>query len=470
MNDVKAQWGSSWIKLRSTLVVTGSLGILLSLVRWGGVARSGPLMWAGVALFTGLILLFGLLVWWLYRSPLAGQSAQSKARSSAGVRQFVSSLALLSGMAFVVGGLWDEVWHRRFGGFGDDFLWPPHLLLYGSLFIFACFAFGGMLTLARGTGGIRQRFRGEPVIGLLFLASAYLVASLPSDQLWHTIYGRDLTAWSLPHVMIAGGVAFVMFCAATLQLSVMPLEPWSGPRKLRGQELLALLLIAWATTVLLQLGTTEWDGLRSFNGRGNDVFRGAFWRRPQWLYPVVVVSIALFSGTFALHAIRRIGVATLLALFVLLFRVILIKALGADDPIVGIGWLAHLLMVAPLLALDLWYAARVRRSEEVSTLVGGNLLAGALFLLAGLPIMTRVMVYPPVNGTTVPSMVAMGLLMALVAGWAGARFGAWLAILDRPAGSPVALSSRVMVISLSALLVTAVLILFVIAATSAPSA
>ena len=420
-------------RLRVPLAVAVGLFALVALARWGGVAHPGRLFAAGIALLSGLILSFGLLAWWLYLSPAPALAAPEPARSVAG-RQILGMLALLSGALFLVGAFWDEVWHRIYGSFGDDFLWPPHMLIYGSLALVALFAGGGLLFMLRGDGDLRRRFRAEPLIGLLALVSAFLIASIPSDLLWHLIYGLDLTTWSLPHLMLAGGVALVLLATIALQLSLFPPEPWLGLRGLHGAELLALLGCAGATTMLLQFGTADWEGLNSVENIALNP--SAFWQRPEWLYPVVVVTVALFCGNLAIHALRRAGAATIVALIVLGFRLAMLAAFRAGRPGIGMGFVPQMLIVPPLLLLDLWYAMRLRQSEMPATLAGGNLLAGALFLSAGLPLIDRMLIYPRVTAATLPDMIGMSLLAALAAGWAGARLGAWLGALDRPADTP----------------------------------
>jgi hypothetical protein len=412
--------------------------VLIALVGWGGTARPGPLFAFGVALLIGMITAFGLLTWWLYGSAMTSGPDQVTALPTE-LRQLLVVLVLISGMLFVLGGVWDEVWHRRYGGFGDDFLWPPHLLLYSSITMIGLFAGGGLLSVMRRAGDIRQRFRAEPLIGLLALVATYLVASLPSDQLWHTIYGRDITAWSLPHLVLVSGIGWLMLVTVALQLSIVPLGLWRGPRGTSGRELIALVLIGWATTALLQVGTAEWEGIIAIE-RGGDAFSNAFWQRPEWLYPVVVVCIALFGGLFALHALRRAGSATLVGLLVLSFRFLSLAVFQADQ--VGLGYVSQLLILPPMLALDLWYALRLRQAETGVTLLAGCLLAGASFLIFGLPYISQALVYPRVNASTVPSIAGIGLIMALGSGWAGARLGAWIGGIDHRAETLVPLSAR----------------------------
>lgn len=421
-----------WGKLRLPCAAGVGLVVLLALVRWGGAVDPGPAFYVGVAFLSGLVLAFALLIWWLFLSPLPVAPRATPLRSVRS-RQILALLVLFSGMLFVVGGFWDEVWHRRYGGFGDDFLWPPHIMLYGSVGLIALFAAGGLLTaLGRGSarGGMRQRFRADPLVGLLGLVSVYLVASLPSDQIWHVVYGSDITAWSLPHILLTWGFALVMLAAVTIPLSLLPRAPWRGLRGLQPPEALALGLIAWAMVILLQVGAAEWDGLTTIGG-GGDRFRQAFWERPEWLYPVVLVGIAVFSGVFALHALRRAGAATLTGLLTLAFRVGAIVAMDAGTPDVRMGFGAHVLILPPLLALDLWYAARSARAASFGTLVGGSLVASAVCMAVGLPYIARTMIYPRINDATLPGMIGWGLIVALGAGWAGARLGAWLGAFDR---------------------------------------
>jgi hypothetical protein len=451
-----------WNRLRAPIAIAAALAVMVAIARWGGVTRPGPLFAAGVALLSGLILAFGVLTWWLYLSPLPTQDAVAPPRSTA-ARQVLGMLALISGTLFLIGSFWDEVWHRAYGSFGDDFLWPPHMLIYGSLALVALFAGGGLLLMMVRGGDLRWRFRAEPHVGLLALVSAFLVASIPSDLLWHVIYGIDMTAWGLPHLMLASGVALVLLTTVALQLSLVPAAPWRGLRGLAAAEVLALLGCAGATTMLLQFGTADWEGLTAIGDTALN--RSIFWQRPEWLYPVVVAAVALFCGNLAIHALRRAGAATVVALVALAFRLVLLVGADAMRPGIGMGFVPQLALVPPLLLLDLWYLAQLRRSSNqeprtenqtqrtknsssntqyairntrhaIRTVAIGNLLAGALFLAAGLPLIERALIYPRVGAATLPGMIGWSLAAALTFGWAGARLGAWLGALDRPAATP----------------------------------
>lgn len=407
---------------RPWLTALGVLTVLISMVRWGGTATPGPLFVLGVGLMLGLMAAFALLLWWLLLSPM--REAIPRSTVTPALRETIGSLAVASGLMFTVGLVWDESWHRRYGGFGDDFFWPPHFLLYGSLGLNFLFALGGMFWLwRRGEGKLRQRFRAEPLVGLLALMSGYLVLSAPLDELWHRIYGKDITAWSLPHITLFDGMAVVLMVSVTMLLSNLPRTSWQGLRGLRFQEGLAILLFVFALSLFTQIGTAEWEGIRAIASESSNSFRNAFWSRPEWLYPVVVATVSFLVGSIALHTIKRVGVATLIGLGVVGLRVANLEVFAARE--VGLGFFSYALPLVALVALDVGYALAWRRGPIVWSL-GRSLGAVAVFLLIALPLIDQFLVYPRVNASTLPGMILMGLLMGLGASWLGAQVGEWL--------------------------------------------
>jgi hypothetical protein len=270
-------------------------------------------------------------------------------------------------------------------------------------------------------------------------------------------------------LILLGGASLVALVGAGVQLSVVPLRSWRGLRGFSRQEAVALGLTVCATLMMVQIGTTEWEGLRLSLMNDADAFRQAFWQRPEWLFPVVVGSIALFFGAFAIHAFRRAGVATLVGLFVVAARVLMLGLARAESSSFGyaLGATAHLMLLAPFLALDAWYAVRRRRASASSTLIGGSLLAGVACLVAGLPLIASTMEYPRINGDTLPGMIGMSLAMALAAGWAGARFGGWLGSLDRRS-EYVPVGPRTVRTALAALAVSVVLTLAIVLTAQPP--
>ena len=458
---------AGWGRLRPWLLSGGTLVILALVAYWGGAAKIDARFWTGVLVLSGLILAFAGVTWWLFLSPVPARKKARLQSPPAIVRQTVGLMAIVSGLLFVAGGTWDEVWHRLYGvgGAVNDFFWAPHKMLYGSMALTALFAVGGLLLMLRGRGDIRLRFRAEPLLGLLALASAYLAFSGPSDALWHIVYGLDITAWSLPHIIITSGAALVMLTTAAIQLAQLPAAPWRGLGGLRLQEGLAALMMAAGMVVFTQAAATEWEGIQSLGADRRLV--DAFWARPEWLYPVVVLSVIAFFGHVALHATRRAGFATLVAVVALALRYLLLSLSGlwaAGEPL---PLKTHLFYLLPALALDAWYWLRRRDAESATTLVGGALASAAFGLLTVLPLVAAWMVYPRVNAATMPGMVVFGALMTLWFGWVGAGFGGWLGQLGGHTETATALSPRALWVGAGTLVVLA-LVTVVLMLTATP--
>jgi hypothetical protein len=191
------------------------------------------------------------------------------------------------------------------------------------------------------------------------------------------------------------------------------------------------LLVGLVTNNFLQLTVSEWEGIRQIPQVMKDPFQQAFWNRPEWLYPVLIIAVAFFCGNIALSTVRCVGAASFVALFVVSFRIIALALTNAWAPELGMRFISHLLLLPPMVALDFWYAFRLRQAETSATLVGGNLVAGVIGLICGLPIIARALIYPRVNAVTLPSMIGIGLIVAVVAGGLGKQVGTWIVSLSR---------------------------------------
>src|SRR5262249_20229426 len=137
----------------------------------------------------------------------------------------------------------DAIWHIWLGGFGNDFLWPPHLILYGSFLvntIISGFFLGRILS---GGGDPRVRARQEPALGIRALTSAYMIFSLPSDLVWHKIYGLDITAWSPPHALIMLSAAIVAISITSML--VTSLKPNEKSRLVQAGVIVAGACAMW---------------------------------------------------------------------------------------------------------------------------------------------------------------------------------------------------------------------------------
>src|SRR5438046_2807489 len=118
-------------RLTTLIGALGAIVVLLALVHWGGSAATGPLLILGIGVLIAILVIFGVLLWWLYISPMPVDQVVKTATRSATTRQTIAILMMISGLLFSIGALWDEVWHRTYGVGAaiNDFFWRPHILI-----------------------------------------------------------------------------------------------------------------------------------------------------------------------------------------------------------------------------------------------------------------------------------------------------------------------------------------------------
>jgi hypothetical protein len=115
---------------------------------------------------------------------------------------------LLAGKLLGAWGLtWDIQWHLLIGR--DTFWIPPHLMMYGGITagLLVAFAVLAADTVA-ATRGVRPR-TGITILGLTSTRGIHLAAwgvglvilAAPIDDLWHRLFGLDVTLWSPPHLL-----------------------------------------------------------------------------------------------------------------------------------------------------------------------------------------------------------------------------------------------------------------------------
>ena len=407
--------------------------------------------WQGWVALASLVCAFLALGWWLFRSPVTlVPTPPGTVRSAARTRHVVAVLVLASGALLTFGARWDELWHRMYGGFGDDFLWPPHMLMYVGLGLNVAFAIVG-LAIASGVRapmsgapafpGIRARFRAEPAIGLLGLTAAYQIASIPVDLVWHEIIGPDLTAWSLPHVLLAATTAGVLIAGVALSRARVAELRWRS-------DLLTVGILATSLLALLQVGTTEWDWAAPSEARS-----GVLAGRPLWAYPAVTVAVGVFHGVLARTVTGRVGAASVVAALALVVQAgtLVVGRLAAPP---GPGLETAMAVAFGTVVMDLWWRYR-RRLDGASFStwarpgIGiGDAWVGTLAWLAGFatfglaPMARRSGLSGAEVGDWVAVVVATavaGMIAATVAAW----LGPWLAVAGLGIARPLTPVARV---------------------------
>ncbi len=337
------------------------VGLFVAFAIWGGIPTdiSAGAFWAQSAIFLLVICAFALAFWHLLVRPLPpGLRQPQRVALTVRAREVLALILALGGFATVVGGVWDEVWHRAFGiPFGEDLLWRPHLLIYFGFATASVCGFWALLFLNRKLrGNFQQRFRANTMVGLLILNAAFLFYALPADPVWHLIFGEDITAWSVPHLILLISFVLTQLLALELHASTWRRHDWHTIFKLRLSDGLSLLILASMQLLWLQLMLIDWDAAIVGASYGPlDMYR------PEWLLAANLMACVTFVGVVATRVTRCAGAATAAGLLALVIRLLLIGLFDADM-LQFAAWIAAL---PPLIAIDIWayYASAIRKTE-----------------------------------------------------------------------------------------------------------
>jgi len=406
-----------WAKLKALLIASIFAALLLAFAVWSGVPRGerATLFWIGVAVLIVILFALGALTWHLLFRPLpAGQKVEVQPLK-ASYRRVTALLLGVGAAGIVVGAFWDEVWHRTYGiPFGDDFFWRPHLLMYFGFLTVTLLGFAGLyVIIQQGKGTFQQRFRANPIIGLLILLGAFLLYVLPADPIWHQIYGVDITAWGIPHLMLVANWVSMMLLAVAVYMTLLPEREWRGVRHLSAKDIFPVAIMAVMLLMWLQFFTTEWDARSSTT-----------LSRPEWLLPVLIAMSATFTGVIINHTLRRAGAATVTGLVALGVRYTLIQLFQVDFMFAN----AWVLALPVLVMIDLWTAYCLYSKREISW-IGEGVAAGvgmALVLFTAFHTY-----YPTVTITNLPVALVMVLAATLGASWVGAKIGDYFAVSNK---------------------------------------
>lgn len=343
------------------LAAVAGVAIFAAFAVWGGIPAETnvELFWLQTGGFLLIICAFVLAFWRLLIRPLAPNLRQPQTDTLPSSARATIALVLASGgISIFVGGVWDELWHRRFGiPFGDDLFWRPHLLMYFGFATATVTGFWALFYLNRNLrGNFQQRFRSNPLVGILILNAAFLFYALPADPLWHWIFGEDITAWSLPHLILLASFVMTQLLALVFHVSTMWRRDWHTIFEFHLGESLSLLILAAMLLLWLQLMLIDWDA--TLAGPRLE-WLGLY--RPEWLLAANLLACVTFVGVIATRALRIAGAATAAGLLALVIRVGLIEFFDAEM-LQHVAWLAALL---PLLAIDIWayYSSAIRKRE-----------------------------------------------------------------------------------------------------------
>ncbi|MEM7113239.1 MAG: hypothetical protein AAF614_12460 [Chloroflexota bacterium] len=420
---------SSWVvdikqngRFQTIFISLIAAALFIALAIWGGQPRgiSTAVFLSGVILLFLFTAAFAWLGWYLLIRPLPpGHKEPAGYTLAIPYRQLIASLMAISSLSLVVGLFWDEVWHRQYGiQFGEDFFWRPHQLMYASFLITILLAFYNLFYLMRqGRGTLQQRFRTNPMLGWLVLVGGYMLFALPADPIWHEIYGVDITAWSIPHIILLFSFASISLIAAALQGSTLPSRQWRNLTALKQMfehfDLLTLFVIALTLNTWLQVMTTDFEGLSL----------ALLAARPVWSLPALIVAASTFCGLLANHSLRITGAATIIGLLNLGLRLLMQNTFGIPDMSAS----AWIIAVFPLITLDIWYFMQQQEQQPSFHWLAAGGAASVGMALVGFSLINRFYIYPLITNGNLFSMLFAVFVAASMAAWAGQRLGNYLA-------------------------------------------
>jgi hypothetical protein len=181
----------------------------------------------------------GLLLWLILRhraredSPL-GRLAEFSGRVSGlpGWVALPSAVAAVSLMTALLGMYWDIALHIDEGRDAGPLANPAHYLILAGLFgVFSA----GVLAIALpvrerpGPAAVRLGSYQAPVGGVLIAAAgAFALTGFPLDDMWHRMFGQDVTLWGPTHLMLIGGAGMTLIGQAVLLAEGMRAKRESG--------------------------------------------------------------------------------------------------------------------------------------------------------------------------------------------------------------------------------------------------
>jgi hypothetical protein len=376
-----------------------------------GGAELGQIVIATVAatIVTGALLFLGLG----HRSGRVKvlQRLADHAESASGLPGWVafpSAAATVSLLTALFGMYWDISFHIDNGRDPGPLANPAHYFILAGLFgIFSAGFFAMVLPKERpSTVAIRiGRDWWAPLGGALICAcGAFSLIGFPLDDLWHRLFGQDVTLWGPTHLMLIGGAAMTLVGIAVLSVEGMRANASAAVpiRELVHTRLARAIALTGGLMLGLSTFQAEFDfGVPQF----------------QLIFQPILLMVAAGVGLVLARVYAGRGAALGAALFFILLRgglaILVGPVLGQTTPHFPL-YIAEALVVE---AVAFWVPTRKPLAFGLASGIGIGTIG-----LAAEWAWSQLWMPLPWPGAAFPEAALLGFAAAI----AGATLGAWI--------------------------------------------
>ncbi|MGQ0616390.1 MAG: hypothetical protein ACT4PW_05285 [Acidimicrobiia bacterium] len=307
---------------------------------------------------------------------------------------------------------WDVSWHIDLGRDQGPFANTSHWFIIAGL---AGLAFSGVLAMILGddrspTSVRLTRNWAVPVGSVLVTACAVVaLGAFPVDDIWHRLFGIDVTAWSPPHLVMIVGASLTTIGLWALVVEARRVAP--GRLPVLGRLFSFLANVGFAGGLLVGLSTVqiEWDF-------GVGQFRQVF-------HPVLVMFAAGVALVAARIRLGRGGAIAAVGFYLVLRTGITVGVHGVGRSVPYFPLYAFEALLVELVAL------KVPRDRQITLGAVAGAAIGTIGF-AGEWVWTHVWMPLPWDADMLPEVA----VMALVAGVSGGILGGFLGRAFAPAG------------------------------------
>ena len=359
---------------------------------------TAALVWLGAGHRSGTVSVLGRLA--------RGSERATGLPGWAALPSTISAVALLVAL---LGFLWDVSIHIDNGRDEGPFANPSHYLILAGLFgIFTAGFFACVLPRERPSRSA-VRVVGDwyaPLGGVLLVAcSTFALVGFPLDDIWHRLFGQDVTLWGPTHLMMIGGAAMSLIAVAVLLVEAQRANADSGHSELGWAQRVRRVALSGGLLIGLCVFPVEFDfGVPQF----------------RLVFGPILLMLAAGVGLVATRIWLGAGAALGAVGFFLLVRGAVSVIVG---PILGQTTPHFALFVPAAIAIEAAFLLLPRANTLTRSLAAGAALGTVG--LAGEWAWSHVWMPIPWSPELLPEGAAFGFASAvagsLVGGWIGER-------------------------------------------------